>query len=219
MAILKRHKSSVHGLTSDLNNLSQAISNEVADRAAAQGTLSTLTTTAKSSLVAAVNEVKASVAASDAGSLKIANNLSELTDVAAARTKLDVLSQAEVNQWIQQYLSGINQNYTVMDIAERDALFQLTWGSRVLVLDDGDGKWAIYCPETQDEGVTLTWTKLADQDAFNNAITAPAIKASYESNADTTRSPMRTRKRSISSWSPKRSIWTKRSSNRNWSTI
>jgi hypothetical protein len=58
---------------------------------------------------------------------------------------------------------------------------------RVFVNDDGDGKWALYIVTaiTTGTGSTSTFKKIADEDLFTNAITASAIKAAYESNADT----------------------------------
>ena len=60
-------------------------------------------------------------------------------------------------------------------------------GDRIFVADDGDGKWAIYLVTaiTDGEGTTSTYEKIADEDLFSNAISATAVKAAYESNADT----------------------------------
>jgi hypothetical protein len=58
---------------------------------------------------------------------------------------------------------------------------------RVFVNDDGDGKWALYIVTaiTTGTGSTSTFKKIADEDLFTNALTAAAVKAAYESNADT----------------------------------
>ena len=53
--------------------------------------------------------------------------------------------------------------------------------------DDGDAKWAIYkvTAITDWNWSTSTFEKIMDEDVYLNAQSASAIKASYESNADT----------------------------------
>ena len=185
MAILKRHKSVIVGLTDDLNQINQSISDEATARAAADGDLSTLTTTEKSSLVAAINEVTAAAAEGSDTSLKIAQNLADLADVAVARTNLDVYSTTEIDDAINAAELSLGTNFNVADITERDALADLDTADRVFVADDGDGKWAMYKPSSIDAGSVVGWIKLSDQDALENSINASAIKTTYESNADT----------------------------------
>lgn len=76
-------------------------------------------------------------------------------------------------------------NYTVANHSGRDVLDQLIIEDRVLVLDDGDGKWAIYGPGVINEGKGSNWVKMMDQDVIDNGISPEAIKQSYESNDDT----------------------------------
>lgn len=173
MAILKRAKISIAGLPEDLQQINQNI-----------GTLAELNTEAKASLVAAVNEV-AGRDVDLSGLLRIDQNLADLGDVAVARTNLEVMSATEVADAIQTAKLAIGANHTVADIAARDALDSLGENDRVMVQDDGDGKWAIYTPSEVVDGEALGWVKLMDQDALENAISAPAIKAAYESNEDT----------------------------------
>lgn len=175
MSILKRSKSTVLGLVDHL----ALINNNI-------GVLSTLETEAKSSLVAAVNEV-AALAAEEvdlSGYVQIDNNLSEV-DAEVARENLDVLSTQEIQDAIELAQLAMGTNFTVADLTERDGLANLDAADRVLVKDDGDGKWAIYSPEAVVEGVVTEWVKLYDQDALENSISGPAIKEAYESNEDT----------------------------------
>ena len=111
------------------------------------------------------------------------NNLSDVNNTAQARTNLDVYNKAEVDALI----TGAQNGYNVADIAARDALTGLMVSDRVFVADDGDGKWALYLVTaiTNGNGSTSTFQKIADQDLFDNAMTASAIKTAYESNADT----------------------------------
>lgn len=173
MAILKRAKISIAGLPEDLQLINQNI-----------GTLAELNTEAKDSLVEAVNEV-AGRDVDLSGLLRIDQNLVDLGDVAVARTNLEVLSATEVEAAIADAQLAIGANHTVADITGRDALEGLGENDRVMVMDDGDSKWAIYTPSEVVEGAATGWIKLMDQDSLENAISAPAIKAAYESNEDT----------------------------------
>jgi hypothetical protein len=118
----------------------------------------------------------------DSEVVKKANNLSDV-NATSARTNLDVHSKSEVNALI----SGAEHAKSVADTAGREGLSGLKVGDRVFVTDDGDGKWAIYLVTaiTDGAGTTSTYEKIADEDLFTNAISATAVKAAYESNADT----------------------------------
>ncbi len=115
--------------------------------------------------------------------LNKSSNLSDLLDVVAARSNLNVHSKAEVNALI----GGANNGISVADIAERDALSGLKVSDRVFVTNDGDSKWAMYIVSaiTNGNGSSSTFVKVADEDLFSNAMTASAVKSSYESNANT----------------------------------
>jgi hypothetical protein len=114
--------------------------------------------------------------------LKKANNLSEL-EAGPARTNLSVYSRAEVDALIV----GARDAYNVADTTARNALTGLKVTDRVFVNNDGDSKWALYLVTavTNGAGSTSTFKKIADEDLFTNALTAAAVKAAYESNADT----------------------------------
>lgn len=120
--------------------------------------------------------------ANDAEVLKIANDLSEV-NASQARANLDIYSTAEVNALIV----GAENAFSVATIAERDALTGLKISDRIFVADDGDSKWALYIVTaiTDGAGSTSSYQKIADEDLFTNAISAAAIKASYESNSNT----------------------------------
>ena len=120
--------------------------------------------------------------ANDAEVLKIANDLSEV-NASQARANLDIYSTSEVNALIV----GAENAFSVATIAERDALTGLKISDRIFVADDGDSKWALYLVTaiTDGAGSTSSYQKIADEDLFTNAISAAAIKASYESNSNT----------------------------------
>jgi len=186
MAILKRHKSSIAGLVDDLTSIRQSVQTEQEARIASDGDLAALVTTNKENLVVAINELAGNVTDSASTALQKASNLSDLTDLDAARAVLDVLTAGEVSEQIDAARLALGSNFTVADLTERDALTGLDENDRVFVRDDGDTRWAMYKPAVVGEdGVVTEWVKLSDQDALENSISAAGIKASYESNEDT----------------------------------
>lgn len=118
----------------------------------------------------------------DAQVVKTANNLSEV-NAGSARTNLSLYSKSEVDALV----IGARNAFNVADTTARNALTGLKVTDRVFVNDDGDTKWALYIVTavTTGTGSTSTFKKIADEDLFANALTAAAVKASYESNADT----------------------------------
>ena len=114
--------------------------------------------------------------------VKKANNLSDV-NAASARGNLDVYSKAEV----QNLVAGAEDAYSVASITARGALTGLKVSDRVFVTNDGDGKWALYIVTavTDGKGSTSTFTKVADEDLFTNALSKEAVKSAYESNANT----------------------------------
>jgi hypothetical protein len=118
----------------------------------------------------------------DAQVVKTANNLSDV-NAGTARTNLSLYSKSEVDALVV----GAKNAFNVADTTARNALTGLKVTDRVFVNDDGDTKWALYIVTavTTGTGSTSTFKKIADEDLFTNALTAAAVKASYESNADT----------------------------------
>ncbi len=118
----------------------------------------------------------------DADVVKKANNLSDV-NATSARTNLNLYSKTEVDTMVL----GAKNAFNVADNAGKTALTGLKVTDRVFVNDDGDTKWALYIVTavTTGTGATSTFKKLADEDLFTNALSAAAVKASYESNADT----------------------------------
>jgi hypothetical protein len=100
------------------------------------GTLASLNTTDKSNLVNAINEVLAQVGAGGGGDLLASNNLSELTNIATARTNLDVRSTAQVTAEIASAVSAITLvGLGGLTQAEVDARVQLVVDSAPSALD------------------------------------------------------------------------------------
>lgn len=178
MAILLRSKSQIFGLTAELAQIVNDANTEATTRATADTALDTRITTE-------VTAVNAAIASLDAASLKKASNLSDVTDVAVARTNLGVDSSLEVDAKINAAKLALGTNYTVATIAERDALTDLTVGDAVFVADAGDGKWEQFKVAAVAAGAVTSWVTVMDEDTYLNANSAAAIKTAYESNADT----------------------------------
>lgn len=188
MGIIVRAKSSISGLVVDLQALNTAIETEATTRATNDGDLSQLVTTEKTDLVRAINEVQAIAVAAGSSdtALQKAANLSDLVSVPTARTNLQVMSSTEVEAAITAAKLALGTNFTVADITARDLLTDLDPSDRVMVIDAGDSKWALYSPTTVDgDGKPEGWILLNDQNALENAMSAASIKVAYESNADT----------------------------------
>lgn len=188
MGIIVRAKSSISGLVVDLQALNTAIETEATTRATNDGDLSQLVTTEKTDLVRAINEVQAIAVAAGSSdtALQKAANLSDLVSVPTARTNLQVMSTTEVEAAITAAKLALGTNFTVADITARDLLTDLDPSDRVMVIDAGDSKWALYSPTTVDgDGKPEGWILLNDQNALENAMSAASIKVAYESNADT----------------------------------
>lgn len=118
----------------------------------------------------------------DSDVVKKANNLSDV-NATTARANLNLYSKTEVDNLV----IGARNAFNVADTAARNALTGLKVTDRVFVNDDGDAKWALYIVTaiTTGTGSTSTFKKIADEDLFTNALSAAAVKAAYESNADT----------------------------------
>ena len=101
---------------------------------------------------------------------------------AASTNTTQIATAAFVQSEINSASLALGTNYSVADIAARDSLQNLVVGDIVFVADDGDGKWAQYKVTEVDSVVFL---KIMDEDIFLNALSAPDVKAAYESNADT----------------------------------
>ncbi|MCF8219393.1 MAG: hypothetical protein K9J21_10485 [Bacteroidales bacterium] len=115
--------------------------------------------------------------------VKKTNNLSDLQSASAARSNLGVYSSSEVDA----LLTGASQSRSLPTLNDAEALTDLVDFERIHVQDDLDGKWAIYLVVDAVDGTwaNATIEKIADQDVFENAMSASAVKQSYESNPDT----------------------------------
>ena len=179
MSVLLRSKTQIFGLTAELAQIVNDAAAESAARAQGDTELDTRLTTE-------LTDINAAIATLDAAALKKSDNLSDVTDVAAARANLSVDSSAEVDAKITAAQLALGTNHVVADIAERDALVNLDVADTVFVTDGGNGNWIIYRPAAVDaNGTGTAWVVLSDEGTYLNANSAAFIKASYESNEDT----------------------------------
>ena len=187
MAILKRNKRVIYGLTDDLEQINLDITSLTDAREAADGDLATLQTENTANLVGAINSLLADVNSGSDASLEIAENLADLADATVARTNLGVYSQEQVDTAIQAAQADLGTNFRVADITARDALMGLDTNDRVFVADQGDGSWATYKPTAFDggTGAVTEWTQLMSQYSLESVISAAAMRTEYASNADT----------------------------------
>lgn len=170
MTVLQRHKNTIYGLNADLMALQNSDAAEATARANAVTALQTSIADAATAAQTALD----------------AEALTRATAVTALQTAL-TQEATDRDAAITAAQLALGSNYTVADHTAKDALTGLTVSDRVLVEDDGDGKWALYQVSviTTGTGSTSTYTKLADKDGLDNAISATSIKAAYESNANT----------------------------------
>lgn len=84
---------------------------------------------------------------------------------------------------LYNFMSGAGAQLQAGTIALRDAINIPKIGTQVFVINDGDGKWALYQATTT--GVGATFVKLSDPDLLNAVMSNATIKAAYESNPDT----------------------------------
>lgn len=119
-----------------LNEVATAIGNDVQALLAAQGTLTGLNTTEQSNLVGAINEVLAAVASGGGGDMLASNNLSDLANLATARTNLDVRTTAQVTSEIVAAIAAVTLGTLGgLDQAAVDARVQLVVDSAPAALD------------------------------------------------------------------------------------
>lgn len=71
----------------------------------------------------------------------------------------------------------------VDNIPERDNLNITKLPTNVFVLDDGDGRWALY--KATATGINASFVKISDPDLLNAVMSASQIKSAYESNPNT----------------------------------
>ena len=116
--------------------------------------------------------------------MKRSSNLSDVANISTSRSNLSVYSIAQIDALI----AGTGNAKSVTTIAARNALTGLNISDRIYVANDGDGKWAIYIVTSigsPNTGSNADFSKIADQDSMNNALSAASVKASYESNSNT----------------------------------
>lgn len=137
----------------------------------------------------------------DASTLASANTHSDsaVSTEAISRTNADIVLQTNINSAISDLRDGVVsqgdtlkklynlilgsfQEIPVANINARDA-YNAILGMHIFVIDDGDGKWALY--KATSSGIGATYIKLSDPDLLNTVLTASQIKVAYESNSDT----------------------------------
>ncbi|WP_412479923.1 hypothetical protein [Azonexus sp. IMCC34839] len=175
MAILKRSKAHIVGLVQDLNNLSAGITAEKNRAELAEQVLT-------QSVADEVTARQQAVSSLSSQALKKSMNLSDLPNKGAARTALEVMSATEVTSAINAAKLALGTNYTVADNAARDALTGLDSADTVTVTNGGN--WVKYGIESVTNGVA-TFFVMSSKAEYENAQSAAAIKAAYESNDDT----------------------------------
>lgn len=84
---------------------------------------------------------------------------------------------------LYNFMSGAGAQLQAGTIALRDAINIPKIGTQVFVINDGDGKWALY--QATSTGVGATFVKLSDPDLLNAVMSNAMIKVAYESNPDT----------------------------------
>jgi hypothetical protein len=133
------------------------------------------------------NVTKAQVGLSNVDNTSDLNKpLSTLQDAAITSAinalKDGVSSPGDTLKKLYNLILGSFHEVSVANIAARDAYDAIS-GMHIFVVDDGDGKWALYKATTA--GVGATYVKLSDPDLLNSVLTASQIKVAYESNPDT----------------------------------
>ncbi len=81
-------------------------------------------------------------------------------------------------------VDSAGRSLTVTTLAARDALTVFNH-DRVLVTDDGDGKWALYMATADGTGAAAGYLKISGADLLHSAMSAAQVKNAYESNPDT----------------------------------
>ena len=187
MAILLRHKNSIYQLNATLDGIGQSVVDQTTTRQAQFGTLASLLTADQSTLVAGINGVLTEATNSGDTTLKKADNLSDLADIAVARTNLGVMEKTTFDDSLQVAKLSLGTNHVVENQTERDALTTLTLDDRVLVRDIGDGTWASYKPIAIDggSGAVTDWVMIYSQTAFEAVNDTATLRTTYASNADT----------------------------------
>ena len=87
-----------------------------------------------------------------------------------------VSSEGDTLNKLYNLILGASGQVTKANITERNA-YNVPLGGQVFVLDDGDGKWALYKATTA--GVGATYVKLSDPDLLNAVMTGAMIKVAY----------------------------------------
>lgn len=108
-----------------------------------------------------------------------------LDDITTAINNLKdgVASPGDTLQKLYNLVLGAVTQVNVANIAARDAYNVPRIPFNIFVVDDGDGRWALYQATTT--GVGATFVKLSDPDLLNAVMSAAQIKTAYESNSDT----------------------------------
>jgi hypothetical protein len=179
-----RKIASINGLETRLTNIETSVTDEETRATGVEGSLTALTSAVKTSLVAAINSNKSvtdtTVSNLDGAAAKKASNLSDLTDVAAARSNIQVYSKTEVDTAITNAKVALGTNYFVADNAARNAITDLTINDIVTV--NNSGSWVKYGVDSLSP---LSFYVITSKEIYERTYTADALKSTLDAVADT----------------------------------
>lgn len=181
MAVIKRTKNQIVGLQTDLDDIDTKFTWMNQQRVNEIATLQTFVSNSQNEDSMAISNLESRIGTVE-GSINALNVEGTISNAIAQEV---INRDNAIAQAISIAQLNVGKDYTV---ANQDALAALTGLAvydRVMVQDDGDGKWAVYqVTEINQVGAAVV-LKIIDQDSLTSVMSASAIKQAYESNSDT----------------------------------